>query len=102
MAIISKPGVKCCKPFLPHPAIFPHNSDFREYLITKSMSYLSLLPTSIWTLTVPSPKVINAELASMNSPEFLSSLRRTRGELLAEIIEKYWQKAAKKSAANSK
>eukprot|EP01088_Endostelium_zonatum_P017658 TRINITY_DN5322_c0_g1_i1.p1 TRINITY_DN5322_c0_g1~~TRINITY_DN5322_c0_g1_i1.p1 ORF type:complete len:1048 (-),score=264.07 TRINITY_DN5322_c0_g1_i1:43-3135(-) len=75
MAIVYKPGVRPSKPFLPHPSIYAKNEDFREFLLTK---------------------LINAEIAAMESPEFLSSLRRTRRELILEIVAKYAPKIAKR------
>jgi hypothetical protein len=39
--------------------------------------------------------VINAEISSLHSPEFLSVLRRTRRELLREIVGRYDAKLLK-------
>eukprot|EP01087_Luapelamoeba_hula_P022617 TRINITY_DN815_c0_g1_i3.p1 TRINITY_DN815_c0_g1~~TRINITY_DN815_c0_g1_i3.p1 ORF type:complete len:805 (-),score=121.04 TRINITY_DN815_c0_g1_i3:103-2517(-) len=68
LAIMYKPGVKPNKPFLPYPAIFKKDESFRTLLLTK---------------------LINAEISSMSSPEFLTSMRRTRKEILTNIVQKY-------------
>jgi hypothetical protein len=41
--------------------------------------------------------VINGGLAALHSPEFLSSLRRTRKELLAEVMKKQSPRALRAS-----
>jgi len=44
--------------------------------------------------------VINAEIASMESPEFLASMKRTRKELLEELLVKHKPKFAKRRSSS--
>jgi len=74
VGLVYKTGVRPCKPFLPYPPVFEANDTFRRWLLTK---------------------MINSELASLHSPEFLSVLRRTRRDLLREIIVKHDTKLIK-------
>lgn len=74
VGLVYKSGVRPSKPFLPFPPTFQANDTFRQWMLTK---------------------LINAEISSLHSPEFLSVLRRTRRELLREIVGRYDAKLLK-------
>jgi hypothetical protein len=81
-------------PFLPFPAKFTKGEDLRNFLLAKrTPSVLRPLHARTHTtgavgVDVTLETVINGGLAALHSPEFLSSLRRTRKELLAEVMKK--------------
>lgn len=81
VSIVHKPGVKPHMPFLPFPATFRKGEDFRNFLLAK---------------------LINGGLAALHSPEFLSSLRRTRKELLAEVMKKQSPRPALRASRGEK
>lgn len=98
MGLTYKPGVRPSKPFLPDPPVFEADDSFREWLLTKCTVFCTHTAVPhLEKLTTPRHHraVINAELASLHSPEFLSILRRTRRELLREIIQQYDAKLLK-------
>ncbi|KAL6075929.1 GTPase-activating Rap/Ran-GAP domain-like protein 3 [Balamuthia mandrillaris] len=68
VAFACKQGVRPNEPYLPYPPLFSKGKDFREFLLAK---------------------LINAEQRAMNAQQFCFALRRTRKELLREIVQKY-------------
>ena len=93
-----KNGVKPSLPFLPSPAVFKKEDEFREFLLTKCTNVFK--HTFYWLTICLLHVVINAERAALHSPEFLSSQRRTRKELLTQIVKKFKPAAVKEDGSN--
>jgi Rap/ran-GAP len=68
IAIINKSGVRPYTPFLPSPAVFPKDQDFKHFFLTK---------------------LINGERAAMSAPPFREKLSRTRRLLLTDLANKF-------------
>jgi hypothetical protein len=97
-----KLGVHPNLPYLPYPALFDKDEHFHEFLLTKRTPPLLLLvlplrrkPKNDRVLNPhPPPPLINAavisaEVKAMNAQQFSVPFRRTRRELLRELIHKY-------------
>jgi len=101
VGLVYKSGVRPSKPFLPFPPTFQANDTFRQWMLTKRTSQCEgIFKVGYYSLLTPGPlstswAVINAEISSLHSPEFLSVLRRTRRELLREIVGRYDAKLLK-------
>ena len=67
LAIAHKPGVRYYSPYIPSPATFQKNADFRHLLLTK---------------------LINSERAAMQAPAFCEKLSRTRKMLLTDLMNR--------------
>eukprot|EP01088_Endostelium_zonatum_P017732 TRINITY_DN5381_c0_g1_i1.p1 TRINITY_DN5381_c0_g1~~TRINITY_DN5381_c0_g1_i1.p1 ORF type:complete len:735 (-),score=134.67 TRINITY_DN5381_c0_g1_i1:64-2184(-) len=68
VAFTCKQGVHPSEPGLPRPALFQKDDKFKNWLLSK---------------------LISAEVAAMQAQQFSIPLRRTRRQLLAEIVEKF-------------
>jgi len=68
ISIANKPGVKPYGPFLPYPAEFKKNSDFREFLLSK---------------------LVNGQRGAMFSNEFKAKIVSTRRIQLEELVKNY-------------
>jgi hypothetical protein len=88
MSIVYKPGVRAHTPYLPFPAVFEKGEDFRNLLLAKRTLLLACVCRLSYYMLLTIVAVINGGLAALHSPEFLSSLRRTRKELLNELLKR--------------
>mmetsp|Transcript_33152 Transcript_33152/g.83318 ORF Transcript_33152/g.83318 Transcript_33152/m.83318 type:complete len:1318 (-) Transcript_33152:9-3962(-) len=68
IAVANKEGVRPYGPPLPFPAVFKKNEHSRNFLLSK---------------------LINGERAAMAAPGFVSSLQRTRNQLLSTILKDF-------------
>eukprot|EP01118_Nematostelium_gracile_P017909 TRINITY_DN779_c0_g1_i12.p1 TRINITY_DN779_c0_g1~~TRINITY_DN779_c0_g1_i12.p1 ORF type:complete len:994 (+),score=254.51 TRINITY_DN779_c0_g1_i12:1213-4194(+) len=79
VAISCKPGVVPFGPYLPNPAVFEKNDQFREFILTK---------------------LINAERAAMKAPDFKGKLVRTCKDLLYDMAIEWSSKAKRGKKAS--
>jgi hypothetical protein len=73
--IVNKVGTVPSHPELPYPPVFEKTDEFRKFFLTK---------------------LINAERAAMQSPEFKGKMMRTRKEELSNIVAKSREMKEKK------